>query len=429
MGFDLNKKVRWENLTPSLQSKFKWLDTQLKENYAKIFENTADISRNNNNIILNNIALDALETYLNQKLNELKTKISNIKIPVSNPWTENTTNAIATGYYGQVAKIDGSGKSIMPHDNFEQLKVVNNQTDYDAMANIKPITLEEVFYHWYRFCHSDHNALSQLVSGPETEYGTWQNQGFLDIWSYNPSRNSITQNVDWSPVCGFINPTDFYNNYYLRLRYITDDDDNVLIFVGFMRDANGIEHTLSVLRGACANTCCYWAFVYDAGNPTQHKLIDYTRVVGSSGWGTYYISVRRMGTFFEFKATPVNDSRDNEVWTMRWGYPNTKPDDMTNEEYYNIGVMVKNINRIGFGVRSMCTEFFIDQQQYIFDDDKIYRLDTDEVFLYDARSGTWQKIGRVQDFIPPHTYLFNPKTNHLFFYTRRNGQITTDTLQ
>ena len=49
--------------------------------------------------------------------------------------------------------------------------------------------------------------------------------------------------------------------------------------------------------------------------------------------------------------------------------------------------MVKNVNRIGFGVRSMCTEFFIDQQQYIFDDDKIYRLDTDEVFLYDAQSG------------------------------------------
>jgi hypothetical protein len=90
---------------------------------------------------------------------------------------------------------------------------------------------------------------------------------------------------------------------------------------------------------------------------------------------------------------------------------------MTAEEYTNIGIMVTRINRIGFGVRSMCTSFYIDKQIYIFDDEDIYRLDTDEVYGFNSSTNSWYKKGKASDVLVPDTYLYCSITKHLFFYT------------
>jgi NDP-sugar pyrophosphorylase family protein len=84
--------------------------------------------------------------------------------------------------------------------------------------------------------------------------------------------------------------------------------------------------------------------------------------------------------------------------------------------YDNIKIMLRQTSRIGFGCRSDTGRFSIDKQKYIFDDDLIYRIDTDEVYYYDFNTGRWVRIGRVQDYIPGRTYLYNPRTNHLYFY-------------
>jgi hypothetical protein len=95
------------------------------------------------------------------------------------------------------------------------------------------------------------------------------------------------------------------------------------------------------------------------------------QAVGAQESGTYYFSVRRTNSSFEFKTAPVNSSTDIESWTMRWSYPSSKPSDMSQAEYDNIGIMITRTNRVGFGVRSMETTFYIDKQYEIFDDGDI----------------------------------------------------------
>lgn len=419
MIFNLENKITWSEISPSLQAKFIQFSSILDGIELTIIQNKALISENKIQIETNSAALDELEKYLDKKLAELEAYISSIKITSTYTSDGGIASILANGFYGQVVKINPGGSTIFTHDNFERLRVVHNQADFDYLvANIKMISLADVFNTWYRFAHSDNWALAQLVTNSrEHSFGTWQNKGYLNIWSYNASDQSISQNVNDAPVCGFINPVDFYSNYYLRIKYNTGDDDNTLIFVGFMTDSNGIEHTLSVIRGAHSDTICYWAFVYDAGNPTQHKIIDYTNVVGSQDGGTFYMSVKRIDSYFEFKTAPSNSNVDEETWTMRWQYPSSCPSDMTAEEYTNIGIMVTRINRIGFGVRSMCTSFYIDKQIYIFDDEDIYRLDTDEVYGFNSSTNSWYKKGKASDVLVPDTYLYCSITKHLFFYT------------
>jgi hypothetical protein len=326
-------------------------------------------------------------------------------------------NAFNGGSNGQLIKINASQQTLFADDNFRSVKVVSTDQELADEMDFKPISMKDVFNSWYRFCHSDHNALSQLVTGPETEYGTWQNKDFLNIWSYNEADNSISQNVDWSPVCGFINPKNFYTNYYLRIKYRTSDDDNTFIFCGFMTDANGVEHTLSICRGARENTICYWAFIYDAGNPTQHIITNYTDKVGAMGDGTYTMSVKRINNSLEFKTTSVNSDVDNESWTINWTYPDKKPDGMSQAEYDNIGEMLNKTNRVGFGVRSMNTTFYIDKQYEIFDDGDIYALHQDKIYSYDTKLSTWvAKPTPLHLSIPNRIFMYNARLKHFFFY-------------
>jgi hypothetical protein len=329
-------------------------------------------------------------------------------------------NVFADGSNGQLVKINSSEQKLFADDNFRSIKVVSTDDELNQEMSFKPISLKDVFNSWYRFCHSDHGALSQLVTGPETEYGTWQNKDFLNIWSFNEADCSISQNVDWSPVCGFINPTNFYTNYYLRIKYRTSDDDNTFIFCGFMTDASGVEHTLSICRGARDNTTCYWAFIYDAGNPTQHKIVDYTNKVGQMGDGTYTMSVKRVNNSLEFKTAAVNSDVENEDWTINWTYPDKKPDSMPQAEYDNIGVMLNQTNRVGFGVRSMNTTFYIDKQYEIFDDGDIYALHQDKVYTYNTASAQWVVKGAIHDILPNRIFLYNARLQHFFFYNYWN---------
>ena len=330
-------------------------------------------------------------------------------------------DVFANGSNGQLVKINSSEQKLFADDNFRSIKVVSNDDELNQEMSFVPISLKDVFDSWYRFAHSDNWALQQLVTNPrEYSFGTWQNQAYLNIWSYDPASKTISQNVNDAPVCGFISPKDFYTNYYVRIRYSTGDDDNTLIIVGYMKDASGVEHTLSVIRGAHNDTICFWAFVYDAGNRTQHKIIDYTNVVGSQNSGTFYISAKRLNNYLEFKASPANSDVDNEDWTIRWTYPDTKPSDMTQEEYDNIGVMLNKTNRVGFGVRSMSTSFYIDKQYEIFDDGDIYALHQDTVYTYNTGTAKWDVKGTVHDLLPNRIFLYNARLQHLFFYNYWN---------
>jgi hypothetical protein len=143
-------------------------------------------------------------------------------------------------------------------------------------------------------------------------------------------------------------------------------------------------------------------------------LIDYSSRVPRSNSGTYTFSAKRTNSSFEFKTSDTNGI-ENEAYTMRWSYPSTKPSNMTQAEYDNIGVMLLKENRVGVGSANMLVSFLIEKQYEIFDDGDIYALHTDQVWRYNESSGTWGVIGNIRDILPDRIFLFNSRKNKFYF--------------
>lgn len=427
--YNLNTKVNWEQLAPSLQAKFNFK--------ANILEQRKRILASNGNILNNNANAGYQLDKLTWLKNEFDNKIDKYLIEIDRkqlPDIESTTddggldNSMFTNTFeGQVAKTK-TNKEIFGSDFLYNLRVTTNQAEFDYMVNSAPfIDLQDVFNNWYRFAHSDNNALAQLVTNPrEHGWGTYQSNmyhdhGFLDHWGYDSTKDCIYNGEMDSPFCGFINPKDCYTNYFIRIKYNTGDDDNAAIIVGYYMDSGGTEHTLSIVRGAHSDTICFWALIYDAGNPTQHKLVDYTSKVGSQGSGTFYISAKRLYNSFEFKCAPVNSSVDNEDWTIRWALPEksyaTSSLGYTDAEYENLRIMTHTTNRVGFAVRSMRCEFYVVEQYEVFEDNDIYRLDRDEIWTRGSGSSSYYNSGRkCSDVLQPYVYLYNSYLGTLYFY-------------
>lgn len=448
MNYGLENKTSWYNISKTLQDiitrkiSYDDLSTEIKNFIEGGDLNNIDYINTRRKKVLDTLEEhlkelykladdgdNAIRQYIDYNVNILKKAIEDLRNSVKKKAEEGANDPPddtplrnllktddATVINGSVIKTNPPS-SLFLDPNFRELKVVVNDQELQDEMTFKPISLKDVFNGWYRFCHSDHWALSQFVTGGENNYRTGQNFGFLDIWGYDDKRKCITQNVDWSPVCGFINNEDIYTNYFLRIKYITGDDDNTFIYVGFVKDPNtGIEHTLSICRGGWPNTYLYWALIYDAGNPTQDILVNLTNVVGAQHSGTYYISVLRLDDSFEFKATDVNNTKDNEKYTINWTLPSVKPDNMKSEEYYWLTKMIKGPNRVGFGVRSMNVSFFIDKQYEIFDDGDIYALHQDLVYYYDSATEGWKVRGKCSDILPNYIWLYNPRIHNFYFY-------------
>lgn len=451
MNYGLENKTSWYNISKTLQDiitrkiSYDDLSTEIKNFIEGGDLNNIDYINTRRKKVLDTLEEhlkelykladdgdNAIRQYIDYNVNVLKKAIEDLRNSVKKKAEEGDNDPPddtplrnllktddATGINGSVIKTNPPS-SLFLDTNFRELKVVVNDQELQDEMTYKPISLKDVFNSWYRFAHSDNWALSQLVTNSnEHKWGTWQNtnQTFLNkIWTYDDRTKGISCNVMDSPACGFINPKDYYTNYYLRIKYITSDDDNTFLVFGFYKDTSGKEHTLSIVRGARSDTICYWALIYDIGNPTQHKIVDLSRTIGQQGKGTYYISILRLDTHFVFKTTNCNQSTDREDVTIIWDLPTSKPGDMTNEEFYNITKMINGPGRIGFGVRSMPTTFYIDKQYNIFDDGDIYALHQDLVYYYDSATEGWKVRGKCSDILPNYIWLYNPRIHNFYFY-------------
>lgn len=421
--YNLNTKVNWEQLAPSLQAKFNFIN--------KILDQRKRILDSNGNILNNNAyagyqldKLTWLKEEFDRNIDKYLLEIDRKQLPDIESTKDDgglDSSMFTSALTGQVAKIKNSN-SIFGSDFLYNLRVTSNQAEFDYMVSSAPfIDLQDVFNNWYRFAHSDNNALHVISDyGPEHSYGTWQSSTtWCNGWQYNPTNRSIIQRDDLGPITAFINQYDKYYNYYLRVGANFTDNDGVLIFVGYMKDSRGIEHTLSIYRGTeGGDSNKSWMFAYDIGNPTQHFIVDYTDRLNDQVWdGVRIFSAKREGDYLEFKTPAVNETEDVESWTIRWTYPSSKPSDMTAEEYYNIGVMLHSTNRVGVGSFGMKTEFYIIDQEYVFEDSNIYRLDRNEVWTKNNDGGSWYNSGkRCSDVLQPYIYLYNSYLDTLYFY-------------
>ena len=425
MQYDLEWKIKWEELSPSLQKKF-----------------TDEV----NSRMTSDKEIWGSDTWYKDSDIKNKKNIYQIWASLDKILADFSLNK--EGMPGQVYKISKTLYGIDPDDNFRKVQVVDNESDFYKMVEVaEPVSLKQVFNEWYRFAHTDETALAPFSTPYEESNSytvngsnSWQNLGYTDCWSFDETSSSITKTVDWSPLCGFISPaSSHFFNYYLRTKCEFNDEDMFGLICGFTKDSSGKEHTLILGRWGYNNPSSgnsyadgHWRYIliYDMGNPTQHVIIDKSSVISnSSNSGYVYISMKRNGNLFEFKSSDVNSSTDNEAYTFTFSYPDTFASaqslypGMTQAEYDNIGSMLNSTARLGFCAFAMTLTFYIDTQYEIFDDNYIYRLDTNQAYKYSTSSKNWSVYDAVSNLLPDRILMYNSKLEKLFFYFYRGKYV------
>jgi len=423
MAFDLEFKITYDELAPSLQALFKSLQTQITDNRNEITK------------------LDDRATDCENRLDKVEDDVEEIQDDIED-LMNGTSKFYVDGEQGQVLKVDNKQRFIYPHDEFSRLRCVDTDEELQIEMKELPINLEDVFYNWYRYAHFSVPGCGYLESGSsETSRDVpgWLEQGqnlnndeylyYTDRtrggWTYNSKEQTIYINGDTYPVAGFINTVDGYTNYLLRIQiHNRADGDNGGIVIGYYTDSQGVEHTLSILRGADA---CYFQYglIYDAGNPNYKVIWNGQDKIGG-GNGYCYLSVQRSDTHFEFKTTnwgsnkPYDSHDVVKECTFTFDLPTSKPSDWSQEMYDNIVKILNSPNRVGFVVRSGDLGFKIDRQSGIFDDDDIYDLKNDIVWSYDFKQSKWIEKDKVHNVLSNRIFIYYPRKNYLYFYTYWN---------
>lgn len=497
-------KVDWEDLSPLLQTRFKYIEDISLENKIQIDtinKNIQNINNNINNIenkiidnenkinnltTISNITRQDIDNInqnyqninntvnnLNTKVDQNNTTVNNLsnKVNQNNNIVNNLNNTVTNiqkvqeeaveGLNGQVLKVNSTTKKMYAHDEIVFADCVTNSLELEKAMTKKPISMEEIFNNWYRYAHFCSAAAKQLDRTNNTGIPDGQNRtdnaqfiAYTDPskggWSFDQSTDTIHNNFDYNVSAGFINPEDKYSSFYIRVRADTGwDDDHINIIVGYMRDSRGVEHTLTlargsgILQGGTPDTIFLWGLIYDANNPTQYFITDLSsqtppRVADSSGHNICYMTAIRSNTLMEFRTTDWdpngNAKTDIKSLTFQFKYPETKPSNWTQEMYDNIGVMMKNPNRIGFGARSTTGWFRIEEQDGIVSDQDIYDFENDVIYHYDFFNNKWvERTSTDSNYTKPsekfsdRVFIYNERTQKLYYYYYKGRIIPLDT--
>lgn len=364
-------------------------------------------------------------------------------------------------------KIDMSSKTrkeintpgtIYTHDEFMEKKVVTNDDELNIEFIRKPTAMIDIFNTWIRYAHFNSEMIRKYLDKSNwrddsvtrdgqnlsqyNQYDVYINKN-KNGWSFNKQTNEIVASYDYMPAAGFVSPENDKYYYYLLTRVDTGwDDDNLMVIVGYTRDSNGVEHTLSVVRGSgysggnttsfdYNNTDCFfsWGLIYDMCNSTQHIIYDLTPVVGflhprGQSTNISYIKVTREANYLKMDTTKFSktgsDTYFDPKYTMEFSCPDTKPADWPQEMYDNIKEMMTKPNHVGFGCRSGQPRFTIVDQSGIFDDTDIYALHQNKQYYFNYFTNKWEVKQKITDNkdISPKTFLYNKFLNNLVFLNR-----------
>lgn len=438
MSLKLDDKVSWVELAPSVQNDFR------NQNKNIINERTARI--NADKIIKGRIDQERID--MENQANEIKALISSLT--GDSKEDPRLTKFINDNLVSdepnkdKFVKVDKTNNTLFVDDNFRSINVVVNDTELSQMKNASEsiIDLADVFNNWYRGCHYCQSM--RIATGcdnwGENNNGlsagqAWQNapsyNHYKQHWTYTRSDQSIHYPDDQSPFCFFVNPKDFYTNYYLRVRVGVDDGDFIFLIVGYMVDSAGKEHTLAIQRRTNPNDnikeVWNWCLVYDFDNPTWFVIDSKPAHVGngngladgSGSWDGYHwteFSVKRKDSYMEFKTSGIDTTQVVDRWTIKFDFPSTKPSAWPQEMYNNIKVMLTQTNRVGFGVCNQALDFKIVEQYELFDTGYIYALHTDQVWDFDFSADNWKMIGKCSEMLPNRIFLYNNKLWNFYFY-------------
>lgn len=447
--FSLNKKVLFENCSPSLQE---IIMRKLK---------MEDLAPSLQAIINRLIKYDDLSPEVQAKINRL-IGLSDLD---PNLYTLITTNskkyfidALAeTGSSSQVLVTDQKHMKLISDDNFHLIRVVNNPDDFEIMKKLGPINLKEIFNTWHRFsqdtlyrpakemfwktymidCPSDgvcftSDAGEDYQNHPKDSSLVW-------AWTYDDATKTVQNNGNVATLTGFIS-TYRYVEYWIEFSIRTNQqlhtgEDYCGVVISWIKDSNGIEHTLSLIR--CNNSGIgnhgpvdnfHFGLAYDIYQRTCYTIYraddlitDFPAFCQQNNNGQKCnLFLQKSGATITAKTTNYADNDPGENWVcgFSWTLPASKPNDWPLTMWNNITKMILESSCMGFWALSYSCNFFIKNQYMVFEDDKIYNLGDNSVWAY--INDEWIKIGKIGDNLPNRSWLYNRFTKQLYWYKYNN---------
>lgn len=369
MPFDLEDKIRYENLAPSLQAML--------------------------------------------GINKYNTMIEDI---------------IGNGDNGQLIKI-GKDKTIFADDNMYLIRAVNSEDDINTLKAIGPIDLKEVFNTWnrvssygYGLANQNSNVGDQQAARKAYSYNDNNRSIYMNI---NPNCTSgfISDRLYskfWIHV-RMHGLTDYYGG--------SSDDDANIFLLAYMVDKSNLFHDISAVRvggrdNQWGDDTFFLAYDFVARGgwmikpvgtaPTGFKYLAKTQCpkIGWTGFVDFYAE-KNGGTIIGRTANQ-NQTTFNSAYDISYTLPNDKPAGWSDEDWYNLKYMMLQPCPVGFGVQSQNSRFEIIAQKEVFEEDSIYDLEGDAVYAY--INGQWVKIGKASDILPHKVWLYNNVLNYLYWY-------------
>ena len=323
-------------------------------------------------------------------------------------------------------------------------------TTLETLNQLKlvPVGMSTIFSEWYRFSHW---RSEQNLSGntghvmPNNTYSGVEHAAARNGWTYDKSSNMIKSNRNSPVYAGFINPLKL-KQWYLKVQIYGGgdaDNDGILINVAFMKDSNGVEHTIDLVRARSGTGNgvylddkkgmeFYWSLVYDYRQDTQKELANNHNVycaptnIPQYGWGTNYACMSCYRNVTNIKcytsdvvSTPITTVNENSL--INYTLPSSKPSDWSDAMWNNMQTMLLNASQMGVGAHSQNGLFTILEQKYIFNDEKIYDMINDIIWEYSEKTNNWNNVGKCSASLREGQIYYNESTKQTFYYTNGNA--------
>ena len=320
-------------------------------------------------------------------------------------------------------------------------------TTLETLNQLKlvPVGMSTIFSEWYRFSHW---RSEQNLSGntghvmPNNTYSGVEHAAARNGWTYDKSSNMIKSNRNSPVYAGFINPLKL-KQWYLKVQIYgggDGDNDGILINVAFMKDSNGVEHTIDLVRARSGvgngvylddrkGMEFYWSLVYDYRQDTQKELANNPNVYCAPlqyGWGTNYACMSCYRNVTNIKcytsdvvSTPITTVNENSL--INYTLPSSKPSDWSDAMWNNMQTMLLNASQMGVGAHSQNGLFTILEQKYIFNDEKIYDMINDVIWEYSEKTNNWNNVGKCSATLREGQIYYNESTKQTFYYTNGNA--------
>ena len=131
MAFDAEGLLQWNQLSQSLQDRFKNLEDQIAENARRIALNKQRLDNLQSQLPTLDQMLTDLDKLIDDRFAEVNAKIKNIRI--EGGYSSTTKDFILNAEPGQIAKIDPFNKVLYPHDNLILAMVYSTEEEKNQM--------------------------------------------------------------------------------------------------------------------------------------------------------------------------------------------------------------------------------------------------------------------------------------------------------